>query len=244
MSSRADVHDAVLPYVLHLTFATPYTPHIFTVTLLSTLFALPLLSLIPLRPLFLVGGLAPFVLSHPFIQHTVAQVLPTLPLRRWRARLTRLVDDDRLKDHHWQSELREVEIFENERWAPGEGIGWNKANLKMGERVAWTRGRDGWSGVTADGSGDVRLVVVFPGCPVCSRGNSSNLTFLLEPGWSFVETEDWRADIEAKWSEVGADDCEGFSCHSYSTVSLTSSVTPSGMGIYKRRMARATRVAN
>jgi len=190
MGLIADVHDAVFPYVLHLTFATPYTPHIFTVTLLSTLFALPLLSLIPLRPLFLVGGLAPFVLSHPFIQHTIAQVLPTLPLRHWRARLTRLVDDDRLKDHHWQSELREVEIFENERWAPGEGIGWNKANLKMGERVAWTRGRDGWSGVTADGSGDV----------------SSNLTFLLEPGWSFVETEDWRADIEAKWSEVGADD--------------------------------------
>ncbi|KAI0267576.1 hypothetical protein BGY98DRAFT_938558 [Russula aff. rugulosa BPL654] len=50
---------------------------------------------------------------------------------------------------------------------------------------------DGWSDVrvTADGSDDV-----------------SNLTFPLEPGWTFVETEDWRADIEAKWSELGADD--------------------------------------
>jgi hypothetical protein len=31
---------------------------------------------------------------------------------------------------------------------------------------------------------------------------------MLAPNWEFVETEDWRADIEAKWSEVGADDCE------------------------------------
>lgn len=45
---------------------------------------------------------------------------------------------------------------------------------------------------------------------VCSHGNSSNLTFPLEHGWTFVETEDWRADIEAKWSEVGADGCECF----------------------------------
>ena len=160
MSSSADAHDAVFPYVLHFTFATPYTPHIFTITLLNTLLLLPFLSLIPLRPLFLVGGLAPFVISHPLIQRALTQLLPTLPLRRWRARLTRLVDDDRLKDRHWQSELREVELFENERWVPGEGNGWSKTSLKTGERVAWTRGRDGWSAVTADGSGDVRSVVV------------------------------------------------------------------------------------
>jgi len=235
MWSRADVHDAVFPYVHHFTFATPYTPLIFTATLLSTLLALPFLSLIPLRPLFLVCGLAPFALSHPLTQRTLAQVFSTLPLPCWRARLTRLIDDDRLKDRHWQSELREVELFENERWAPGDGNGWNKANLKTGERVAWTRGRDGWSGITADGSGDVRSVVdpSFVG-PVCSRGNSSNLTFLLEPGWEFVETEDWRPDVEAKWSEVGADDSERFfPCHSCATVSLTPSVIPSGMGIYK-----------
>lgn len=189
MGLFADIHDAVFPYLLHLTFATSYTPLIFTVTLLSTLLAIPFLSLIPLRPLFLVGGLAPFALSHPLTQRTLTQLLPTLPLRRWHARLIRLVDDDKLNDRHWQSELREVELFENERWLPGEGAGWGKASLKTGERVAWTRGRDGFSAVTTDGSGDV-----------------SNLTFPLEPGWTFVETEDWRADIEAKWCEVGADD--------------------------------------
>jgi hypothetical protein len=159
--SSADIHDAVVPYLLHLTFATSYTPFIFTITLLSTLLAIPFLSLIPLRPLFLVGGLAPFALCHPLTQHTFTQLLPTLPLRSWRARLTRLIDDDKLKDRHWQSELREVELFENERWLPGEGAGWSKASLKTGERVAWTRGRDGCSAIAADGSGDVRSVVAF-----------------------------------------------------------------------------------
>lgn len=161
MLSSADLHDAMFPYLLHLTFATSYTPLIFTITLLGTLVAMPFLSLIPLRPLFLVGGLAPFAFSHPLIQRTLTQLLPTLPLSRWRARLTRVIDDDKLKDRHWQSELREVELFENERWSPGEGAGWGKASLKTGERVAWTRGRDGWSDVTADGSGDVRSVVAL-----------------------------------------------------------------------------------
>ncbi|KAF9240168.1 hypothetical protein BU15DRAFT_61505 [Melanogaster broomeanus] len=57
---------------------------------------------------------------------------------------------------------------------------WSKANLRVGERVGWTRGRDGWSGV----GGEV----------------SSNLTFSLSPGWAFVETEGWRPDLEGQWA--------------------------------------------
>ncbi|KAI9464913.1 integral peroxisomal membrane peroxin-domain-containing protein [Lactarius psammicola] len=184
MGAVADLHDAAFPHLLHLTFASPYTPYIFTITFLSTLLALPFLSLVPLRPLFLIGGLLPFAVTHPFIQRTFSLIYSALPLRYCRARLGRFIDNDGLKDRHWQSELREVELFENERWIPGEGTGWSKTNLKTGERVAWTLP------VTADGGSDV----------------SSNLTFLLEPGWLFVETEDWRADFEAEWSQGGADD--------------------------------------
>ena len=43
--------------------------------------------------------------------------------------------------------------------------GWSKQNLRAGERSAWTRGRDGWSGVgvggygsMVEGSGEVRFV--------------------------------------------------------------------------------------
>ena len=45
------------------------------------------------------------------------------------------------------------------------------------------------------------ILVLFPF--LCS----SNLTFSLAPGWLFVETEDWRPDLEGRWMDpVGTDD--------------------------------------
>ena len=82
-------------------------------------------------------------------------------------RLTRLIDNDQLEDKHWRSELKEVYLWENERWTGVPGVdesvlsesSWSKNNLRPGERKAWTRGRDGWSGVAEDGSGDVKSVL-------------------------------------------------------------------------------------
>ena len=39
---------------------------------------------------------------------------------------------------------------------------------------------------------------------------SSCLTFSLDEGWSFVETEDWRPDITGSWLPCRADDSESF----------------------------------
>jgi hypothetical protein len=39
---------------------------------------------------------------------------------------------------------------------------------------------------------------------------SSSLTFSLDPGWAFVETEDWRPDLETVWAECGGDASESF----------------------------------
>ena len=66
-----------------------------------------------------------------------------------------------------------------------------------------------------------------------SHSNSSNLTFLLEPGWLFVETEDWRADIEAEWSQVGADDCEHSPIFFSATIVFILFIYYSGMGLYE-----------
>ncbi|KIJ17533.1 hypothetical protein PAXINDRAFT_179567, partial [Paxillus involutus ATCC 200175] len=138
----------------------------------------------------------------------------SLTPKRIRMALRRLADDDRLEDGVWGACMREVELWENERWVGADGAGrrsslafgdvdaqgrdecteggggegdrgagtgtgaWSKANLRVGERAGWTRGRDGWSGV---------------------GGEVSNLTFSLSPGWTFVETEGWRPDLEARW---------------------------------------------
>ncbi|KAH9841736.1 integral peroxisomal membrane peroxin-domain-containing protein [Rhodofomes roseus] len=221
MGVFSDFYDAVLPVVPHLTHASPYTPIILTLVLVSLLAILPLLLLLPPRPTFLFLGLFPLLCTHPFTLHTIPNILsgaqPTF--NALRTRLARLIDDDRLEDRHWRATLRDVELFENERWAAPTGragsvmsrsvsdvgedavkagltsdAGWAKTNLKPGERKAWTRGRDGWSGVGEDGSADV----------------SSNLTFALEPGWVFVETEDWRPDLQGSWVTPGVADKNGW----------------------------------
>ena len=163
MGALSDLNDALMPLMPHITHASPYTPIIFTLAVISGLVLLLALPFIPLRIMALVGGLTPFVLSHPIMRF---QILPSLlpqfinskPLRN---QLTRLIDDDKLEDRHWASELKEVEIWENERWSSEAkgGNGWSKTYLRSGERSAWTRGRDGWGGVKEDGTGDVRYAI-------------------------------------------------------------------------------------
>jgi hypothetical protein len=147
-------------------------------------------------------GLLPFFFTHPFTRASLLPAIgPTILSPFWKTCFSwfhRVLDDDKLEDKHWRAELRQVEVFENERWNPnsreasgsisspvsglsgsgftgsqppgahdtagvGDGkfyrTGWGKSNLKSGERKAWTRGRDGWSGI-AEG-GDVRFVF-FP----------------------------------------------------------------------------------
>lgn len=196
----SDVDDAILPFLPHLTYQTPYTPLLLTTSIITLLFSIPLVYFIPLRLTVLVLGLFPFFFTHPFTQSTLLPAVNTIIISRfWQAAfswLYRVLDDDRLEDKHWRAELRQVEVFENERWNPyskeasgstastisglgGSGFiasppplgtydntstgggkhgrsGWGKSNLKSSERKAWTRGRDGWSGI-ADG-GDVRSV--------------------------------------------------------------------------------------
>ncbi|KAI0338995.1 hypothetical protein BDW22DRAFT_1487362 [Trametopsis cervina] len=203
MGVFSDAHDLVSPAITHLNYTSPYTPVILTLTALVCIVLIPLVQLLPLRLTFLTLGLLPLSLTHPFTRTYLLPLLLQLlrpRLKAWHVRLTRLIDNDRLEDRHWRSELREVFLWENERWAGVPGVddggavnesGWSKANLRPGERRAWTRGRDGWSGVAEDGSGDV----------------SSNLTFSLAPGWLFVETEDWRPDLEGTWvAPLEADD--------------------------------------
>lgn len=218
----ADGYDAAWPVVLHLSYSTSYTPHILTFTIMTFLLALPLLPLVPLRPLFLVLGLTPFVLTHPYTRHTLPLFIAPFGslLRRLRTQLGRLVDDDRLDDDKWHAELRQVELFENERWIAGTGAEatrggtWSGANLKAGERVAWTRGRDGWSGISVDGGGDVRsvllsrhldrLYVSVGGAWVLTR-NADAYTAVTSRLSSIWDGRSWRRKTGAlMWKQTGA----------------------------------------
>ncbi|KAI9058129.1 hypothetical protein FKP32DRAFT_1237967 [Trametes sanguinea] len=207
MGAVSDAHDLAVKFVPYLTYSTPYSGTILSLALAIFLLMIPVVHMLPIRTTCLVLGLLPFCLTHPFTQHSLVPTLQSAlqsTLNALRFRAWRAVDDDNLEDKHWRTELREVELWENERWVPGPNGGseenarpegsWSKANLKPGERKAWTRGRDGWSGVSDDGTGEV----------------SSNLTFSLSSGWFFVETEDWRPDLEGSWIGPGAADENGW----------------------------------
>lgn len=170
------MHDAIVPVLPHLTYTSPYSSVILSFALASFVLLLPVIYLIPLRPVFLVVGLFPFLLAHPFTKSTLIPLIQTFVVQPCRKslqlRLTRFIDDDKLEDRHWRAEVQEVDLWENERWSPNykegtEGVdagtltvgAWGKGKLKPGERKAWTRGRDGWSGISDNGSGDVRSVI-------------------------------------------------------------------------------------
>ena len=166
------------PYIPHLNHTSPYTPILFTVLPATLVILIPIVNIVPLRVTCLFLGLFPFFLTHPFTRSTLLPLL-YITLRpyftRIRTLVTRVVDDDRLEDKHWITEMQEVELWENGRWSPPNNgtmgpteadstvltAGWGKANLKHGERKGWTRGKDGWSAVAEDGSGDVRSVLIF-----------------------------------------------------------------------------------
>ena len=147
-TTSSDAHDFIMPLVPHLTHASPYTRHLLIIAVLSLIGLIPVLYVIPIRPVLLVLGLAPFIATHPQIH----LVLRRLPRFLSKERIQRIIDDDNLPDACWGGELREVELWENERWVNGKS--WSKSGLKSTERDAWTRGRDGCSGV---GDGEVRL---------------------------------------------------------------------------------------
>jgi hypothetical protein len=130
----------------------------------TLLLLLPALPLIPLRPILFFIGIFPFILTHP----TTQRILPPILYATRNAYLTkiqRMIDNDRLDDVVWSAPLKEVELWENERWSTSSGTGepgWSKANLKRGERRGWSRRRDGWSDVDALGGsleGDIRSVI-------------------------------------------------------------------------------------
>ncbi|KAJ3798752.1 integral peroxisomal membrane peroxin-domain-containing protein [Lentinula aff. detonsa] len=220
MGFYADIHIATTPYLNHLSLSpnnpqiskprSPYTLPFLTILILT----LPLSvffvtsAIFPVRLAYFLCGAGPVLSLNPgFSLPSQVMFDPysfKLLRKRVKTRLQRFLDDNNLSDEVWNSEMREVELWENERLDPaitplsptffGASVpsngGWSKSHLKSNDRAAWTRGRDGWSGVAVsggDGDGTV----------------SSNLTFSLAPNWEFVPTEDWRADLIGAWVNEG-----------------------------------------
>ncbi|KAH8804050.1 hypothetical protein DL96DRAFT_1772790 [Flagelloscypha sp. PMI_526] len=134
---------------------------------------------------------APYVLrklSYYFLDGSTSHIPQTLDqfVSTVMMKLVRLLDDDRLDDRVWASEVMDVELLRMSDWA-----------LRMERRKGHVR-----FGFLLVGSNTLSLIWF--------NGHSSNLTFSLSPNWSFVPTENWRKDARGDWIE-GEVDRDGWS---------------------------------
>ncbi|KAF8322741.1 hypothetical protein DL93DRAFT_2071698 [Clavulina sp. PMI_390] len=199
MGFVADAYDMLFPLTHLITFKSHASTPIFLFILFTTI---PL-TFLPLQLFTLIAGVGAFTLTHPLVRHHlfdkdgILQQSRIIPIVIQEGRS--LVNDSSLSEEHiTAAELREVFIFQNERWswpssaqtssAGGSIIaaGWKGGvnSLKASDRGAWTRGADG---------------------SVTVGESSSHLVVQLDPGWAFVETEQWEPDFLARWAPTGAD---------------------------------------
>lgn len=229
MGFYSEAYDALMPILSHFTHKSTFTPHIFTLLVVSLLPTAMIVSMpyFPVRQVLIAIGVLPLIVLHPALQPMVQRVLkylgspeflsqvlelsrrasttwlpwrkppstagPQRQVRSWRSYIQSSVDNDNLTDAAWNAEMRQVELFENERLDPSVSPhdtaailgkkGFRKAHLRPSERGPWTKRRDGWGNVSS----------------------VSSSTFSLAEHWSFVETEDWRPDVDGTWSSCGSD---------------------------------------
>ncbi|KIO20644.1 hypothetical protein M407DRAFT_29751 [Tulasnella calospora MUT 4182] len=189
MGIVSDAYDFVSPYLIHLSWSTSTTAPLFAFTLLSLFALMPVLYFVPLRLLFLVLGLTPFAITHPYTL-SVLPLLVGLVAPHVKAAVQKAVNDDRLREEHWRNRMATVSVWENQRWAAGSG--WSTNNLRPDDRKAWTVGEEGWA---ITNRGEI-------GTGQC---NVRDLTFPLPSGWKFVGTEDWSIDFCANWHQAMPD---------------------------------------
>ena len=203
-----DGYDDIAPIVKYLNWSdVSRTLRLLQGALLATVAMYFVGPLIPLRlTLFLVGELA-LVANHPWVKPTVAGLKKhlgssknaqkrVLRHRRFTQRLTDLLDEDRLPEEVWSRGWRDMELYENQRFRPGLTKGsqekrWSGTALRLSERRPWTKGSDGW---TPPGEDDGHELGKY------------KLSFALEPGWEWIDGDDWRIDWGGSWSSVGVDE--------------------------------------
>ncbi|KAF8527573.1 integral peroxisomal membrane peroxin-domain-containing protein [Hysterangium stoloniferum] len=167
MGTVSDGYDIVVQWVPLLTWHTPYTSQLLTVLCVSFLFCVPIAIYVPLRPILLFLGLAPFLITHP-ISSRILQALVSPYVPTWHSNAQRYIDNDNLLEKHWDAEKRDVELWENERWE--SSVGWSKSALRPSEK-AWTSNGQ-WGEVV--------------------KIDNGSISFALPAQYRFIETENWR----------------------------------------------------
>jgi hypothetical protein len=241
-----DGYDLLAPTVPYLNWSS-YTRslHILQLSLLTTVLMFFIAPYVPYRAVMFLAGEGAFILNHPWTKPALAGLFTRIDTSREGRKIMKMakegghklrewIEQDRLDDFVWERGWRNVEVFENERYLPDKraasstGVvgGWSAHNLRMGERMPWTKGPDGWTSdeveVLPGHRIDVRCVpplppicflmsfradlVSYSPSPSCRGKNSRQVAMKLEPGWEWIPGDEWRIDWGGSWSAVGVDD--------------------------------------
>ncbi|SPO24493.1 related to PEX29 - peroxisomal integral membrane peroxin [Ustilago trichophora] len=212
-----DGYDLLAPTVPYLNWSSySRSLHILQLSLLTTVLMFFIAPYVPYRAVMFLAGEGAFILNHPWTKPALEGLFKRIDTSREGRKLIKFakegghkvrewIEQDRLDDYVWERGWRNVEVFENERYLPtkraasSSGVvgGWSAHNLRIGERMPWTKGPDGWS------SDEVE---VLPGHKI---DISRQVAMKLEPGWEWIPGDDWRIDWGGSWSAVGVDD-EGY----------------------------------
>ncbi|SPC65972.1 related to PEX29 - peroxisomal integral membrane peroxin [Ustilago sp. UG-2017b] len=212
-----DGYDLLAPTVPYLNWSSySRSLHILQLALLTNVLLFFIAPYLPYRAVMFLAGEGAFILNHPWTKPALEGLAKRIHTSREGRKLIKIakegghkvrewIEQDRLDDHVWERGWRNVEMFENERFLPSKraasssGVvgGWSAHNLRMGERMPWTKGPDGWSS---------DQVEVLPGHKI---DISRQVAMKLEPGWEWVPGDEWRIDWGGSWSAVGVDD-EGY----------------------------------
>jgi hypothetical protein len=165
MKMITDVYDLLAPFSIHINWSSPtHTLLVFQSLILVTLTLFFIAPYLPYRFILLVAGEGAFILNHPWTDPVVKKLMGKIgegkegrklkeSNRKALAMLNEWIKMDQLPDDVWTRGWREVEVYENERFAQekgakakeGEGR-WSGHNLRYGERKVSpaARQRQGW----------------------------------------------------------------------------------------------------
>lgn len=125
MGEISDIYDTIAGYAHYFDWSSEAdTIRVLQLVLLSTVGVSLVAWFVPLNIIFLVAGVSVFLVNTRFAKHLIKQLLPLTVeygqtkmemAAQWYAQLEKQVDE--------QGRIREISLFENQRWSSASQVG-------------------------------------------------------------------------------------------------------------------------
>ncbi|GAA99419.1 hypothetical protein E5Q_06116 [Mixia osmundae IAM 14324] len=197
MGRISDLTDAGRQAVPYLDWSNErLTMVILQVAILSGIGMASIMYYVPWKYVALVGGIAALALSHPLSISLLGRSAPLMQTRSKHilAKLQQIMEDDALNDEHLEAlDIRDIELFENERL--DETGQWSPHALTLRDPKPWAT----QASIAAGLSHDTQAATA-----------PSDAELSPPKGYRWVEGEQWRIDKYSNWAIASDLDDDGW----------------------------------